>query len=61
MSTEILETLPKKFVCNFCDYNTNNKKDFSKHLSTDKHKKRDKSTKINKDQPITPEKPQQFD
>ena len=46
MSTEILQNLPKKFVCNFCDYNTNNKKDFSKHLSTDKHKKRDKSTKI---------------
>lgn len=61
MSTEILQNLPKKFNCNFCNYNTNNKKDFSKHLSTDKHKKRDKSTKYNKDQPITPEKPQQFD
>jgi hypothetical protein len=61
MSTEILQKYPKKFGCSFCDYNTNNKKDFNKHLSTDKHKKKDNSTKINKDQPITPEKPQQFD
>ena len=61
MSTEILQNSPKKFVCNFCHYNTNNKKDFTKHLSTDKHKKRDNSTKVNKYQPIPPKNPQQFD
>jgi len=61
MSTEILQKPPKKFICNFCDYNTNNKKDFSKHLSTDKHKKKDKSTNFNKFQLITPKNPQIFD
>jgi hypothetical protein len=29
---------PIKFSCKFCDYNTCNKKDFNKHLLTDKHK-----------------------
>ena len=28
-----------KYSCLFCNYNTFNKKDFNKHLSTDKHKK----------------------
>lgn len=26
-----------KFVCNFCDFNTSNKKDYTRHLSTQKH------------------------
>ncbi len=30
---------PKKFSCYFCNYNTCNKKDYNKHLSTLKHKK----------------------
>ena len=29
---------PQKYCCGTCDYNTRNKKDFNKHLSTDKHK-----------------------
>jgi len=29
---------PKKFNCKKCDYHCNNKKDFSKHLSSTKHK-----------------------
>ena len=29
---------PKKYSCEFCDYNTSNKKDYSKHLLTPKHK-----------------------
>ena len=29
---------PKKFNCDFCDYNTFNKKDYNKHLQTLKHK-----------------------
>ena len=28
---------PKTFICENCDYNTSNKKDFDKHLRTDKH------------------------
>ena len=30
----------KKFICEPCNYNTDCKKDFSKHLLTNKHKKR---------------------
>ena len=29
---------PKKYNCNFCDYNTDNRKDYNKHLQTLKHK-----------------------
>lgn len=29
--------IPKKYICNACDYFTNNKKDFIKHKSTRKH------------------------
>ena len=28
---------PQKYICDFCDYNTCNKKDFTKHTSTVKH------------------------
>ena len=38
MLTKNREKIPKKFICVFCDYNTCNKKDFNKHLLTDKHK-----------------------
>jgi hypothetical protein len=43
-----------------CEYNTNNKKDFNKHLSTDKHNKKDKSTKINVFQQEIPKNPQKI-
>lgn len=29
--------IPKKYCCEICTYNTSNKKDFNKHLSTRKH------------------------
>jgi hypothetical protein len=29
---------PKKYICNACNYETNNKKDFNKHTLTRKHK-----------------------
>ena len=29
---------PKDFCCNKCDFNTSNKKDFNRHLLTEKHK-----------------------
>lgn len=28
-----------KYCCNYCDYNTSNKKDYNRHLSTDKHQR----------------------
>lgn len=33
-----------KFICEICNTKTNNKKDFNKHLSTEKHKKQQKAT-----------------
>jgi hypothetical protein len=57
MSTESTDLATKnpekshfKFCCYNCDYNTSSKKDYDKHVSTDKHK-------INKNQPICPEIP----
>tara|TARA_A100001015_G_scaffold310089_1_gene410783 strand:- start:4740 stop:5621 length:882 start_codon:yes stop_codon:yes gene_type:complete len=38
MLTKNLEKIPNNYICVFCDYNTSNKKDFNKHLLTDKHK-----------------------
>lgn len=38
MLTKNFEKIPNNFICVFCDYNTSNKKDFNKHLLTDKHK-----------------------
>ena len=46
---------PKKYFCEFCNYNTSNKKDFNKHLLTLKHKKLSNSDQIvtNSDQKVT--------
>jgi hypothetical protein len=53
-STDLATKNPEKslfkFCCHNCDYNTSSKKDYDKHISTDKHK-------INKNQPICPEIP----
>jgi hypothetical protein len=35
-NNNVLKSL-KNFVCESCDYNTSSKKDYNKHLSTDKH------------------------
>ena len=37
---------PKKYFCEFCNYNTCNKKDYNKHLTTDKHKRLSNSDQI---------------
>ena len=37
---------PKKYFCEFCNYNTCNKKDYSKHLLTLKHKRLSNSDQI---------------
>ena len=40
-----------KFICNFCNIKTNNKKDFNKHMLTSKHKK---LTQVNTTELICP-------
>ena len=37
MFTKNPQKIPKKFYCEKCDYSTNNKKDYNKHLQTKKH------------------------
>jgi len=37
MNPEISQKIPSKFTCEKCDYNTSNKKDYNKHLLTQKH------------------------
>ena len=51
MSDELIPKIPKnprKFSCIICDYYTDSKKDFEKHLATLKHKNR-----INNDEKVT--------
>ena len=50
LSTKNPEKSHFKFCCHNCDYKTSSKKDYDKHISTDKHK-------INKNQHISPEIP----
>jgi hypothetical protein len=47
MSTEKSHKISDKYCCIICHYMTSNKKDYSKHLSTLKHKNNCLSTKIN--------------
>ena len=53
MLTEKSQKIPNNFVCIFCDYNTSNKKDYNKHLLTDKHKM---LTNVDKEIPKIPKK-----
>jgi hypothetical protein len=41
MATDLSSKIPKKYNCEICYYYTHNLKDYTKHLSTLKHKKRD--------------------
>ena len=52
MADEKTPKIPKKYVCEVCAFTSSNKKDYNKHLLTDKHK-----TNINADKclQITPE------
>ena len=34
-----LEKKPKKYLCKTCDFSSNDKKDYSRHLTTRKHKR----------------------
>ena len=33
---------PQKYLCQKCDFNTSNKKDYNRHISTPKHQNDDK-------------------
>ena len=52
MADEKTPKIPKKYVCEVCAFTSSNKKDYNKHLLTDKHK-----TNMNADKclQITPE------
>ena len=53
MLTDFSPNIPK-FYCEFCDIKTANKKDFSKHLLTAKHKKNENLTNIEHIYPKNP-------
>ena len=42
---------PNEYTCELCDFNTVNKKDFNKHLATDKHKSRQENPKSRQENP----------
>jgi len=52
------EILTKKYICEKCDYSTDSKKDYNKHLGTAKHKKMEDATSCedfsNNSQPENP-------
>ena len=50
------QKIPKNFLCETCDYNTSNKKDFNKHLTTDKHKNEENNTILIPKIPKNPQK-----
>ena len=39
---------PQKYECEFCLFSSSNKKDFNRHLATDKHKKQQNMIKSDK-------------
>jgi hypothetical protein len=47
MSTDLSQKIPNKYLCEPCDYISSNKKDYNKHVLTDKHKIRCLSTDVN--------------
>ena len=46
MASDLSLKISQKFYCNTCDYSTSNKKDYSKHLLTDKHKKTENASDL---------------
>jgi hypothetical protein len=55
MDTKISPKNPKIFCCDFCDFISCNKKDYGRHLSTQKHKNRQKDTNDTKNSPLKPQ------
>jgi hypothetical protein len=55
MDTKISPKNPYFFCCDFCDFVSSNKKDYGRHLSTQKHKTRQKDTNDTKNPPQKPQ------
>ena len=55
MSIDKSPKIPQKFHCDYCDYNTFNKKDYSKHTFTLKHQKQLKSIDLAIKSPENPQ------
>ena len=55
MDTKLSPKNPKIFCCAFCDFVSSNKKDYGRHLSTQKHKTREKDTNDTKNPPQKPQ------
>ena len=56
MNPEISPKIPSKFTCETCDYTTGNKKDYTKHLTTQKHVNTINTTKYNEENNFKKEK-----
>jgi hypothetical protein len=54
-SNDFVPKNPQKYECLKCDYNTCNKKDYTKHIQTQKHKKRDLAMFSNEFVPKNPQ------
>jgi len=61
MTKNYIPKIPMKFFCEKCDYNTSNKKDFNKHVSTQKHKYGDSTNNTNDNVPKIPKNPQMYE
>jgi hypothetical protein len=55
MDTKKPQKTPQIFRCTFCDFISCNKKDFGRHLSTQKHKTRQNDTNDTKNPPLKPQ------
>jgi hypothetical protein len=55
MDTKTLPKKPQIFRCTFCDFISSNKKDYGRHLSTQKHKTRQKDINDTKNPPQKPQ------
>ena len=47
-----------KYLCEYCEYTSGNKKDYNKHLSTLKHKNFENETILKQKSPKIPKNPQ---
>ena len=54
MTNEKSPKIPKFFICKNCDYNSCNKKDYLKHLTTQKHKNNENTNDTNEKSPKIP-------
>jgi len=55
MDTQILPQKPQNFCCSNCQFITSKKKDYNRHLSTQKHKNRENDTNMIQKNPKKPQ------